>query len=76
MTITEFLSARLNEDRELQHFDIREVEAKRRIISAHYPVDPCDAHDASLKSVPCETLCALALVYSDHPDYDPEWCND
>ena len=22
---------------------------------------------------PCRTLCALAAVYADHPDFDPEW---
>lgn len=57
---------------------LREVEAKRRIVGEHggtppYHVDPCDAHDATFATVPCETVLALASVYADHPDYDPDW---
>ncbi len=49
---------------------LREVEAKRKILDIHdMRHDPCDAHDASLRSIPCDTLFALASVYSDHPDY-------
>jgi hypothetical protein len=52
---------------------LREVEAKRQIIDEHHPIDPCDAHDASLRSVPCDTLLLLALPYADHPDYRETW---
>ncbi|WP_433252904.1 DUF6221 family protein [Streptosporangium sp. CA-135522] len=53
---------------------LREVEAKRQILSAHAPGNnPCDAHDASMRSVPCDTVLLLALPYADHPDYREEW---
>lgn len=53
---------------------LREVEAKRKIVEEHQiGHDPCDAHDAAMESVPCGTICALASVYSDHPDYREEW---
>src|SRR5690606_26797420 len=51
----------------------REVDAKRRIIDEHYPTDPCDAHDASLRSIPCATLRLLALPDADRPGYREEW---
>lgn len=56
---------------------LAECEAKRRIVELHgvneYRVDPCDAHDANLETIPCETLRALAAVYAGHPDYRSEW---
>lgn len=54
---------------------LREVEAKRWIVGEHRPdgADPCDAHDASMRSSPCETLRWLALPYSDRPGYQEEW---
>ena len=57
---------------------LRELEAKRRIADEHggrppYHVDPCDAHDASFATIPCDTVRALASIYADHPDYDPDW---
>jgi hypothetical protein len=52
---------------------LAEVEAKRRIIDAHHPVDPCDAHDASFETISCDTLLLLALPYADHSDYDEAW---
>ncbi len=52
---------------------LREVDAKRKILAEHTPNDPCDAHDASLRSIPCDTLRALAAIWSDHPDYDKAW---
>lgn len=68
---------------------LREVEAKRVILAAHehrteYPDDPqrgfgCDTchFDRELGFPPgidwCQTLRALADVYSDHPDYDGAW---
>jgi hypothetical protein len=55
---------------------LAEVEAKRRIIAEHHPVDPCDAHDASFDTIPCDTLLALASVYAEHPDYREEWKPD
>jgi hypothetical protein len=53
---------------------LREVEMKRRIIDEHHPVDPCDAHDAELESIPCDTLLLLALPYADHEEFQDEWC--
>jgi hypothetical protein len=50
---------------------LRGVEAKRRLLEAHQTPGraPCDAHDASLHSIPCEVLMLLAAEWSDHPDY-------
>lgn len=56
---------------------LAEVAAKRRIIHEHrIGFDPCDAHNASFESVPCETMRLLALPFADHPDYRPEWAPD
>jgi hypothetical protein len=53
---------------------LREVAAKRAILAEHYPIDVCDAHDGStMKTVTCPTLSALATVYPDHADFNPEW---
>jgi len=53
---------------------LREVEAHRRILAAHRPgSDPCDAHDASLRTIECETLRLLASIYSDRPGFRQEW---
>jgi hypothetical protein len=52
---------------------LAECEAKRRIIAEHSPVDPCDAHAADYRTIPCDTLLFLASVYADHPDYRAEW---
>lgn len=63
--LIEFLRARLDED---------EVEAKRRLIEIHGGgSDPCDTHGPDLRSIPCDTLLLLAVLYADHPDYRPEW---
>jgi len=56
---------------------LAECDAKRRIIGVHglneFNVDPCDAHDDTFASVPCDTVRLLALPYADHPDYRDEW---
>ncbi len=52
---------------------LRDIEAKRRLIAEHYPVDPCDAHDPSFHTIPCDTLLLLALPHADHPDYQEDW---
>lgn len=53
---------------------LAEVEAKRRIVILHGSgSDPCDAHDASYLSIPCDTLLLLAVPYAGHPDYRPAW---
>lgn len=52
---------------------LAEVEAIRRILDEHHPIDPCDAHDASMRSIDCDTLCLLALPDAGHPDYLAEW---
>jgi len=55
---------------------LREVEAKRRIIihaqGAEQDVPDIYAYDLAADYV----LRALAAVYSDHPEYDPEWTMD
>lgn len=85
MDLTEFLLARIAEDQRwaedyyppppmwISGRLLAECEAKRRIVELHGSVDPCDAHDASFRTVPCDTIRALALPYADHPDYDPTW---
>jgi Family of unknown function (DUF6221) len=52
---------------------LAECDAKRRIVAEHADIDPCDAHDAAFKSIPCDTLRLLALPYADHPGYRSEW---
>lgn len=68
---------------------LREVEAKRAILGLHYPGLPpagapdgltiCAGEEADgdtwqmATSWPCHTVCVIAAVYSDHPDYRPEW---
>ena len=53
---------------------LREAGAGRAIVEIHRPgFDPGDAHDADLRSIPCDTIRHLAAVYSDHPDYREEW---
>lgn len=53
---------------------LAEVDAKRRIIDIHGSgADPCDAHDASMRTIPCDTLLLLTLPYAEHPDYQAEW---
>jgi uncharacterized protein DUF6221 len=32
-----------------------------------------DVYDASLQTMPCATLQAIAAVWSGHPDYRTEW---
>ena len=55
---------------------LREVAAKRAIVAEHGAAsDPCDAFDASLRTIPCDTLLALAAVYSDYPDHRQEWAS-
>ena len=53
---------------------LREAAAGRKILAEHGAgSDPCDAHNASLESIPCPTLEHLAAVWSDHPGYRQEW---
>lgn len=57
---------------------LAECQAKRAIIAEHggrppFHVDPCDAHDVDMRTIPCDTLRHLAAVYADHPDYRDEW---
>jgi len=84
MSIVEFLLARIAEDEEVaqaRHDPARvlaECEAKRRIVGLHerrpdWPdCQECGDRDYQ-KPWPCSTLRLLALPYSDHPDYRPEW---
>ena len=68
---------------------LREVEAKRKIVELHRPdpAEYIDADGDDRSSVdcwtcetggvpdswPCPTIRAAAAVYSDHPDYNPDW---
>jgi Family of unknown function (DUF6221) len=65
---------------------LREVEAKRAILAEHTSVPSryiesstcalCSVHTMKASTPvrwPCETVCALAAVYSGHPDYRAEW---
>jgi Family of unknown function (DUF6221) len=65
---------------------LREVAAKRAILTEHRPVPSrfIESSTCALCTVrtmkastpvrwPCETMRALAAVYSDHPDYNNEW---
>lgn len=59
---------------------IREVEAKRGILAEHVPAgDPADYDDGDAPCSedehfwPCGTLRHLAGIYSEHPDFQPEW---
>lgn len=73
-TLADFLRARLGEDSARV---LAECEAKCRIVAEHAVTpthgDPCDAHNASYETIPCDTLLLLAAPYADHPDYRPEW---
>jgi hypothetical protein len=55
---------------------LREVAAKRAIL-ARYEERPANLGDSLQQGQECMGLLyameALAAVYSDHPDYDPEW---
>ena len=61
---------------------LREVEAKRVILAEHDP-EPwgeshpellrCPGHGEWWETWPCVEVRALAVVYSDHPDYDETW---
>jgi len=57
---------------------LAECEAKRQVVDAavevarvdlNEPVDP----DEGLRDSGVKILCALALPYADHPNYQPEW---
>jgi len=57
---------------------LREVAAKRAILAEHQESASggyCELcyYGYGGGSWPCPTVRALASVYSDHPDYDPEW---
>ena len=78
MTLTEFLTARLDEDEaglprlfnwpDLQARSRREVEAKRAIVAGVVKVLGDDDR-LTVTSV----VGLLAAIYSDHPDYRDEW---
>ena len=84
MTLTEFLTARLDEDEELARVSsvfvdgefrddvraLREVEAKRAIVRG---CDPYGGGWDLREGVRDGLLRALASVYADHPDYAEDW---
>jgi hypothetical protein len=48
---------------------LAECAAKRAIMSRHASCDDVSYGDAST----CPEIRTLAAIYSDHPDYQPEW---
>ena len=57
---------------------LREAAAKRSLLALHWPAPrpsprPPDCAECRPPVWPCDTLRALAAVYSDHPDYRQEW---
>lgn len=51
-----------------------ETDAKRRILDLHSGgTDPCDAHDAAFRTIPCDTQRLLALPYAGREGYREEW---
>src|SRR5258708_2198204 len=60
---------------------LREVAVKRKILALHacefvrvqQPGVRYQCSGCSQEWWPCQTLEALADIYSDHPDYDPAW---
>jgi hypothetical protein len=65
---------------------LAEVEAKRRIIEEHLPMqihleavdktprcNQCGDSRGRFRTYPCPTLRLLAQPYADHPDFDPDW---
>lgn len=80
-TVADCGSLMLDRAKHIAAFDparvLAECESKRRIIAEHgankYRVDPCDAHDARLETIPCATLRLLALPYADRQGFREEW---
>lgn len=64
---------------------LKEIEAKRRVVELHRPVqkrstgsgggviEDCQVCDHFPARYPCTTLRLLALPYADHPDYQEQW---
>ena len=54
---------------------LADIAAKRRIVELHRRnVEADDCWSCGwVKSLPCDTVRALALPYADHPDYRQEW---
>lgn len=59
---------------------LADIAAKRRIVGIHTP-NPrrsvrgpfCEVCDTAGGRYPCDTLCALAQPYADHPEFNPAW---
>lgn len=59
-------------------FVLADTAAKRAIVALHtHPSFACYwSHDSMEQHDPgevCDTLCALALPYAEHPDFDESW---
>ena len=52
---------------------LREVEAKRSIITEIESRNDFDPEMWGMSRLPARALLALAAVYADHPDYQPDW---
>ena len=76
VTLTEFLLQRIAEDAEAarQFYEriLAELAAKREVAELVKVADS-DGLGAEAWAVALEAAHALAAVYADHPDYDPEW---
>lgn len=88
MSITEFISARVAELKQRaedwrtldrRHFDavIDACLAMQRIVELHQDEDDVCIDGDYLGLIsdlpPCDTIRALAAIWSDHEDYDEEW---
>ncbi|UXM92517.1 DUF6221 family protein [Paenarthrobacter sp. JL.01a] len=51
------------------------IELHRRLFAAPHSIcNRCtDYTTGDADDYPCDTLCALATIYKDHPDYQQEW---
>ena len=63
---------------------LRQVEKLRRVVEEHLPDMELHHHTpqdcpicyyagTAREAFPCPTIRALAAIWSDHPDYDPDW---
>jgi hypothetical protein len=60
--------------REMAERRLAKIEARRRIVELHGSgSDPCDAHGPDLRSIPCDTLRALAQQFAGRDDFREEW---
>lgn len=80
--LTDFLLARIADDRAAGRITKRDYEAKRLIVALADWTGPKKtlrdrvfgpSADFGFQAGIRASMCALAAVYADHPDYRPEW---